>query len=138
MAPAPAKRVRAVPQSAKNQYGVSRLPKEYSTMHLTDLLQKHEISPASVLVLRHRPQEPKLRKALQCLAAERPDLYNAYQQAQFPKVEKAFMRAKYIASFIGIDAGKALFAGLYAVDGSRPQSYEEYWNIAANKELNET
>jgi hypothetical protein len=107
-------------------------------MNLTDLLQKHEISPASVLVLRHRPQEPKLRKALQCLAAERPDLYNAYQQSQFPKVEKAFMRAKYIASFIGIDAGKALFAGLYAVDGSRPQSYEEYWNIAANKELNAT
>jgi len=112
--------------------------KDKSVLDLTDLLQKHEIPPASVLVLRHRPQEPKLRRMLSWLAAEKPDLYNAYQQAQFPKVEKAFTRAKYIASFIGVAAGRALFAGLYAVKSWRQIGSEEYWKIPANKELHES
>ena len=107
-------------------------------MHLNDLMQKHGISPEDVLVLRHCPQEPKLRKTLPWLAAVKPDLYNAYQQSQFPKVEKAFTRAKHIASFIGINAGTALFAGLYVVKGWRQIGSEEYWNIEANKELHET
>jgi hypothetical protein len=79
-----------------------------------------------------------LRKTLPWLAAEKPDLYNAYQQAQFPKVEQAFTRAKYIASFVGVDAGKALFAGLYAVKGWRPINSKEYWAIPANQELHQS
>ena len=107
-------------------------------MQLNDLLHKHGIPPADVLVVRHRPQEPKLRKTLPWLAAEKPDLYNAYQQSQFPKVEKAFTRAKYIASFIGVNAGMALFAGLYAVKGWRALEPEAFWKLAANKELHES
>ena len=105
---------------------------------MNDLFQKQGIMPSDVLVVRHRPQEPKLRKTLPWLAAERPELYNAYQQSQFPKVEKVFTRAKYIASFIGVDAGKALFAGLFAVEGWRALKYEDYWKIAANKELHDS
>jgi hypothetical protein len=107
-------------------------------VHLTDLLQKHKLPPEDVLVVRHRPQEPELRKKLPWLAAEKPELYNAYQQAQFPNVEKAFTRAKYIASFIGVDVGTALFAGLYAVKSWRPISYKQYWKLAVNKELHES
>jgi len=33
-------------------------------MYLNDLLVKQEINPAKVLVLRHRPSEPKLNKVL--------------------------------------------------------------------------
>src|SRR5207302_460816 len=106
-------------------------------MDLNDLLLKHGITPAGVLVLRHRPLEPKLRKTLPRLAADRPDLYNAYQQAQFPKVEKAFTRAKFIASFIGVEVGKALFVGLYSVSSWRSLSDEDYWAIPANKELHD-
>ena len=108
------------------------------TFQLNDLLQKHGIRPAEVLVVRHRPVEPKLRKTLPWLASAKPDLYNAYQQAQFPKVEKAFTRAKYIASFIGVDAGTALFIGLYAVKGWRPLGLKGFWRIPANKELHES
>jgi hypothetical protein len=107
-------------------------------MQLNDLLQKHEIPPADVLVLRHRPKEPQLRRALPWLAAERPDLYNAYQQSQFQKVEKAFTRAKYVASFIGVDAGTAVFVGLYTVKSWRPIDLKAYWNIPANRELHES
>jgi hypothetical protein len=107
-------------------------------MNLNDLFQKQSVVPAEVLVVRHRPQEPQLRKTLPLLALQRPELYNAYQQAQYPKVERAFTRAKHIASFIGVDAGTAIFAGLFSVKGWRPVSYNEYWKIDANRELRDS
>jgi hypothetical protein len=107
-------------------------------VHLNDLLHKHAISPADVLVLRHRPKEPRLRRALPWLAAKRPDLYNAYQQTQSPKVEKAFTQAKYIASFIGVHAGTAAFVGLYVVKSWRAIDFKAFWKISANRELHES
>ena len=71
------------------------------------------IEPPQVLVFRHRPSEPDLNKVLPLLAADRPDLFNAYQQTHSEKVEKAMKEAGYIASFIGHEPGKALFVGLY-------------------------
>jgi len=41
------------------------------------------------------------------LAAEKPEVFNAYQQTQGEKVEKAMLGAKYVASFIGHEPGKA-------------------------------
>jgi hypothetical protein len=51
--------------------------------------------------MRHRPQEPELRKVLPWLAAEKPELFNAYQQTHGERVEKAMLGAKFVASFIG-------------------------------------
>jgi hypothetical protein len=70
-------------------------------MDLNDLLNGKGINPESVLVFRHRPAEPRLCKALPWLAAEKPDVFNAYQQTQGEKVEKAMTSASYVASFIG-------------------------------------
>ena len=106
-------------------------------MQFNDLLIEQNIDPAMALVLRHRPIEGRLRKALPWLAMERPELYNAFQQSQFPDAEKMFMRAKYIASFIGIDAGTARFTGLYTVDGWKTISSEEHSLIPQNRELRE-
>jgi hypothetical protein len=39
--------------------------------------------------MRHRPKEPKLNKVLPWLAAERPELFNAYQQTQNERAEQA-------------------------------------------------
>src|SRR5262249_9951901 len=55
---------------------------EGSHMELNDLLQSSKIEPREVLVLRHRPTEPDLNKILPLLAADKPDLFNAYQQTQ--------------------------------------------------------
>ena len=57
-------------------------------MQFNDLLHGREIDPASVLALHHRPHEPVLRRVLPWLAAEKPDVFNAYQQTQGPKLEK--------------------------------------------------
>jgi hypothetical protein len=74
-------------------------------MDLNDLLQKQGIDPAQVIVLRHRPSEPKFNKVFPWLAADRPDWFNAYQQTQGERVEKAMMGAAYLASFIGHEPG---------------------------------
>ncbi len=107
-------------------------------MNLNDLLHSDNFDPQQVLVLRHRPRETELKKWLPWLAAEKPDVFNAYQQSQGEKLQNAIQSlagAGYVASFIGHKPGKALFVGLYAIASSNPITYEEYWAIPANVEL---
>src|SRR5687768_3281079 len=107
-------------------------------MTLNDLLQRRQIDPMKVLVFRHRPHEPELRKVLPWLAAERPAVFNAYQQTQGPKLERALeslVGRGFVASFIGHGPGKAVFVGLYAIDASRPLTYKQYWNVQAYVEM---
>jgi len=106
-------------------------------MYFNDLLVKQEIDPRQVLVLRHRPSEPKLNKVFPRIASERPDIFNAYQQTQTIRVERAMTRAKFVASFIGHEPRRALFVGLYSVAGSRPITHDEYWEVPAYIELKE-
>jgi hypothetical protein len=68
-----------------------------------DLLTKQGFDLDKVMVLRHRPKKPALRKVLPWLAAERPQVFNAYQREQNPDAEKALMKAEIAASFIAQD-----------------------------------
>ena len=104
-------------------------------MNLNDLLLGKGIDPQHVLVLRHRPWEPQLNKWLPQLAAEKPDLFNAYQQTQGERAERAMKSAGYVASFIGLEPGKAHFVGLYTNNGSKPITRKQFWQIPAFKEL---
>lgn len=104
-------------------------------MNLNDLLQGKGIDPKHVLVLRHRPWEPQLNKVIPWLAAEKPELFNAYQQTQGERVEAAMKRAAHVAAFIGREPGKALFVGLYSVQDSKPITRRQFWEIPANVEL---
>jgi hypothetical protein len=104
-------------------------------MDFNSLLRTASIDPSEVLVLRHRPTEPELRKVLPWLAEDRPEVYNAYQQTQGRKVENAFLKAKYVASFIGHVPGKALFIGLYGIGQFKSLSYEQYWKVPEYKYL---
>jgi hypothetical protein len=107
-------------------------------VNLNDLLHGGKFDPKQVLVLRHRPKEPDLNKWLPWLAAEKPDVFNAYQQTQGEKLQKVMQGltgAGYVASFIGHKPSRALFVGLYSIVASKPLTYEEYWEIPANVEL---
>jgi hypothetical protein len=107
-------------------------------MNLNDLLLANGADPQYVVVLRHRPYEPELNKVLPWLAAEKPDVFNAYQQTQGQKLEnvmKAMSGVGYVASFIGHAPGKALFVGLYSIGASRPLTRDEYWKIPAYVEM---
>jgi hypothetical protein len=105
-------------------------------MNLNDLLRSKDVDPRQVVILRHRPWESELNRVLPWLAAEKPDVFNAYQQTQGDKkVEQAVLRAEYIASFIGREPGRALFVGLYLNKGSRQITRKQFWKIPANVEL---
>ena len=104
-------------------------------MNFNTLLTDAGIDPQAVLVMRHRPFEPELRKVLPWLAAERPDVFNAYQQTQGEKLEKAMLGAKHVASFIGHEPGKAVFIGLYSIGKSRPLTCRQYWKVPAYVEM---
>ncbi|MAT96283.1 MAG: hypothetical protein CL608_04000 [Anaerolineaceae bacterium] len=90
------------------------------------------------MVLRHRPHEPELNKVIRWIAAEKPDLFNAYQQTQSKRLESSMqklLQKGYIASFIGHEPRKALFIGLYSILDSTPLTYEDFWQIPAHREL---
>ena len=104
-------------------------------MDLNALLTSTDIDPGHVVVMRHRPHEPGLRKVLSWLAAEKPDVFNAYQQTQSEKLEKVMLAAKYVASFIGHEPSKALFVGVYSIGKAKPLTYNEYWKVPAYVEM---
>ncbi len=85
--------------------------------------------------MRHRPAERALRNALPTLAAERHEVYNAYQSQHGERVENALSRATHLASFIGHEAGRAMFVGMYEVADHRRISNAEFWRIPENREL---
>ncbi|MEQ1775235.1 MAG: GIY-YIG nuclease family protein [Burkholderiales bacterium] len=107
-------------------------------MNLKDMLKSRDIDLQHVLVLRNRPTEPELKKALPWLAAERLELFTAYQQAHGGNLEGAMEAIKgvgYVASFIGQKPKEATFVGLYKIVSSKPLTYEQFWKIPANIEL---
>ena len=104
-------------------------------MQFNDLLLADGIDPMQVLVMRHRPKQRELREVLPWFAAQKPEIFNAYQQSQYPRAEKALTKAKFLASFIAYRAAHALFIGLYRVGDLKPISAEEYWHTPANIEM---
>lgn len=107
-------------------------------MNFNDLLKSKGIDPQHVLVLRHTPPEPELNKVLPWLAAEKHDVFNAYQQTQGKRLEKAMEKmvdSGYVASFIGCEPGNALFIGLYSIGKTRPLTLKQYWQVPAYKEM---
>ena len=107
-------------------------------MELNTLLTNRRFSPESVIVLRHRPHEPALNRILPWIVAERPDLFNAYQETHGSALEGAMARligTGYIASFLGRRPNQALFVGLYAIGRARRISHKQYWRLPAYVEL---
>ena len=104
-------------------------------MNLNDLLLKSGIAQHDVVVFRHRPNEPTLREILPRLAADRSELFNAYQQSHGERVEKALLSANYVVSFIGHEPGRALFVGLYKILGAKPLTFDQFWQVPANIDL---
>jgi hypothetical protein len=104
-------------------------------MDLKDLLTKQGLDLNKVMVMRHRPTEPGMRRVLPWLAGERPEVFNAYQQTQHPDAEKALKRADVVASFIAQEGDKAVFVGLYRRKTWRPVTAEQFWAIPAVAEM---
>lgn len=125
--------------SRARRRGQPQMAKTEAHCYLTfnNLLILADMDPAEVLVLRHRPPDDRLYHLLPQLAAEEPDVFNAYQQTQSKPLEQAMTKARYIAAFIAQDARKAVFVGLYAIGGHSQLTEEVFWQDQAHKKLAE-
>ena len=107
----------------------------FSDFTFRQLLEARKIDPATTLLMRHRPREPKLRRAMPWLAEERPDVYNAYQRYHGPVPEAQLRKAAHLASFIAHGASEALFVGLYRVGVLRTVTKNAWENDPACRRL---
>jgi len=69
------------------------------------------------------------------LITEKPDVFNAYQQTQTPRVEKQMEQSEYIASFFGHETDKAAFVGVFRRNGERLITHRELVGIPEQLEL---
>lgn len=109
-------------------------------MELNDLLQKHGIDLTKTIVMRHRPDEPGLRKVLPWMVHGKPSVFNAYQQSHSGAQEEAMRKLAgngWIASFLGLTAGEAVFCGLYRIHGCEEINRKRFWEIHENRVLRE-
>lgn len=106
-------------------------------LELNDLLAKTGLDPAAVMVMRHRPTEKDLRAVLPWLAAERHEVYNAFQSNHGEVVEKALTKARYLASFIGHEPGRAVLVGIYEVVDWTTVTASKFWQLPGNAQLRE-
>lgn len=99
------------------------------------MLELAKFDPAEVLAVRHAPVEKSLRQILPSLVVERPDLFLAHQRIQWPALEKAMTRAKYVASFLGQEPTRATFAGIFRIGEWETLDYEGFQKFPGNSEL---
>jgi hypothetical protein len=104
-------------------------------IELNTLLSDLGLEPSKVLVMRHQPYEPELRKVFPSIALEARRLFDAYQSAHNPRTESALKRASHLASFIADGGGRAIFVGLYDVVGYRTVNREQWLAISENQAL---
>ena len=97
-----------------------------TALEFNTLLRNADIDPAEVQLMRHVPSEPSLKKILPWLAAQKPELYNAYQSVHSQRVEQFLLnpKIKYIASFIGHEPDKAVFIGTQTCN--KPKKYFDH------------
>ncbi len=99
------------------------------------MLEASGISLSEVLVFRHRPYEASLNRVFNGIVAERPDLFDCYQDTHGPRTEAALVKARYLASFVRHGRGAALFIGLHQVASWRELTVEECIRRPAHQEL---
>ena len=80
-------------------------------LEFSSLLADEHLDPKSVLIIRHTSRDPRMKRVLSWIAADRPDLFKAWQQVQWPPAEKAMPRAGWVAAFVGQEPGRATSPG---------------------------
>jgi hypothetical protein len=95
-------------------------------MEFTHLLQIAGLPASDVALCLHKPGDPRERRILAMWAAERRDLFDAYQSTHPAGPEATLKRRPVLASFVPRKDGTHLFCGLWDRRG---------WAWATNAEL---
>lgn len=105
------------------------------------LLEDAGIDAAQVAVILHTPSQPRARRLMAWWAAERPALFNTYQNNHSRNAEATLKRREYAASFVNLGDRTFLFVGLYDNEGGAFQTYEtldksdEFKTLFANSDV---
>lgn len=68
-----------------------------------------------IAVMLHVSDRVKFQRVLPVLAAEHPELFDAFQNQHGPNVEATLMKRGHVASFVNIRADEFAFVGLYRI-----------------------
>ncbi|MEL7832042.1 GIY-YIG nuclease family protein [Citromicrobium bathyomarinum] len=101
----------------------------------SELLERDGFDPSKIVVFRHRPMEPELNRNFDWIVAERPDLFDCYQNTHGTRTESALKRANYVASFLRHGLGAALFLGFFKIRGWRDLTSAEWAARPSHVEL---
>lgn len=104
-------------------------------MRLNDILALREIDPKDVAIILHTPRDPRLRRLLPWIAAERVDLFEAYQSVHSPSVEATLKGRKYALSFVDIGDSTLALAGLYEINGWEDRAISSLYEDTLFNEL---
>ena len=102
---------------------------------LGDLISSGGLTASTAVVVRHRPIERKLQAVLPWLVADRPDLFQVYQSFQERRAAACLMRRAHLISFLGLEPGRAVFAGAFQIGDATPVSEEIFQGTPGQAEL---
>lgn len=96
-------------------------------MRFNLLLREAGLDPASTAIILHTPKPPRLRMWLPYIAAERHDLFEAYQSVHSPGVEATLANRTHAASFVRLADGTQCLAGVYRIASSDNRATREIY-----------
>lgn len=105
------------------------------SLALNDLLSIAGVEPAKTLVMYHRPDERRLTEALPFIAAERPELLDAYQSYHSARVEASLSKAQHLVSCINPGDGTVIFVSVLRQSGWTERPWGEIRRQPALLEL---
>lgn len=85
-------------------------------MEVAQLLTQAGLRLPDIALCLHKPGDPKTRNALAVAAAERPELFEAYQSTHADGPESTVRSRPVVASFLAIAPEELTFIGLYERD----------------------
>ena len=99
------------------------------------LLREAGIAPTETAVLLHTPIQPGLRRMLPWIAAEEPEVFDAYQANHSDGVEKTLLGRRWVASFVGTTEKRLVFVGMFENRGSTFEIWEAMDRLSAFQRL---
>lgn len=100
-----------------------------------DLLRAKGVKPADVTLLLHMTSRQPLRDMMPHLAANRRDLFEAYQAVHNDQATATLRNRPMMASFLPLPGGRMLFEGLYRIASADLRPTSEVYGDPAYDEL---
>lgn len=104
-------------------------------LFFNDLLRIVGFDPQDVSIILHTTSLQPLRNMLRYLAAERRDLFDAYQAVHSDQATATLRGREFVATFVPFERGRLLFEGFYRIAAAEERPTAEIYADPAYREL---